>query len=303
MPDIENDNRVQVAEDLELPSIETTGHEPAPAADTPADEPNPSHFHKSVAREYFESIVVTLIMALFGMTFITQAVKVPTGSMLNTILVEDHLLVNKFGLSPHMSFLERVLPYRQIRRGDIIVFKYPKNPEENYVKRVIGLPGDTILVRGTKVFVNGTELPENKVIVNSQEDNKADLEPISSLPPEAGATYTSYYSRSSEYEDNAPPPPVEEKHGISVHYGSRETYAVDAPYTVPADSYFCMGDNRDNSEDSRYWGPVPRANVVGRAMFVYWSIDESAREDNPGSNFFTDLMKYTRWDRTGTLIK
>src|SRR4030095_3619069 len=101
-------------------------------------------------------------MALFGMTFITQAVKVPTGSMLNTILVEDHLMVNKFLLSPHSSALDHVLPYRQIRRGDIIVFKYPLNPEENYVKRVIGLPGDEVLVRGTGGFIHGQELPEHK---------------------------------------------------------------------------------------------------------------------------------------------
>ena len=300
MPEISNEDHVEVSD---APVAIAEGAV-APAAEK-HDKPSYAdrHHHKSVVREYFESIVVTLIMALFGMTFITQAVKVPTGSMLNTILVEDHLLVNKFGLSPHLPLLEYVLPYRSIHRGDIIVFKYPKNPEENYVKRVIGLPGDTVLVRGTKVFVNGKELPENKVIVNSQIDNKADLEPISAMASQDGATYTAYYSRSSEYEDSTPAPPIEERHGMAVQYAGREPYAVDAPYTVPPDSYFCMGDNRDNSEDSRFWGPVPKANVVGRAMFVYWSIDESARENTPGSSFLTDLFRYSRWNRTGTLIK
>src|SRR5438105_2905939 len=128
---------------------------------------------KTVIREYFESAVVTVIMALFGMTFIVQAVKVPTASMENTITVGDHLLVNKFIFAPGPSL--PILPQRDIKRGDIIVFKYPGNPFDperdrqednisfkvNYVKRVIGLPGDTVEVKGVKIFVNGQPLPEH----------------------------------------------------------------------------------------------------------------------------------------------
>src|ERR1051326_1112506 len=141
---------------------------------------------KTVIREYFESAVVTVIMALFGMTFIVQAVKVPTGSMQNTITVGDHLLVNKFIFAPGPRF--PLLPQREIKRGDIIVFKYPGNPFDpdrdrqednipykvNYVKRVIGLPGDAVEVRGIHVFINGQPLPEH-VIVAQNNNDKAPL--------------------------------------------------------------------------------------------------------------------------------
>jgi signal peptidase I len=284
----------------------------------------PRHL-KSVFREYFESIVVTLVMALFGMTFITQAVKVPTGSMLNTILVEDHLMVNKFQLAPHPGWLEGILPYRDIRRGDVIVFKYPKNPEENYVKRVIGLPGDTILVRGTRVFVNGKELPEKKIFVGPQRDNEADLQPISDVETAEGASWTVYYSEATRFEDSLGPDDGEqtetldeldaeepadeideEEPGVgrgSPHFDIAR-FAIGKPFKIPAGQYFCLGDNRDNSQDSRYWGTVPRENVVGRAMFVYWSIDESARSHDPEpGNLLTDILRYSRWGRTFTAIR
>ena len=137
---------------------------------------------KTIIREYFESAVVTVIMALFGMTFIVQAVKVPTASMENTITVGDHLLVNKFIFAPGPRFM--LLPQREIKRSDIIVFKYPGNPFDperdkqednipykvNYVKRVIGLPGDTIEVKGLKVYVNGEPLPEHIIVARNTND-------------------------------------------------------------------------------------------------------------------------------------
>src|SRR2546422_880003 len=149
-------------------------------------EPGPP---KTIIREYFESAVVTVIMALFGMTFIVQAVKVPTASMENTITVGDHLLVNKFVFAPGPTF--PILPQRDIKRGDIIVFKYPgnaNNPERdreednipfkvNYVKRVIGVPGDTVEVKGTKVYVNGQALLEHIIVAQSTSD-KAPLQII-----------------------------------------------------------------------------------------------------------------------------
>src|SRR5258708_2524842 len=148
---------------------------------------------KTVFREYFESAVVTVIMALFGMTFIVQAVKVPTGSMQNTITVGDHLLVNKFIFGPGSRLA--LLPQRDIRRGDIIVFKYPGNPNNqardrdednipfkvNYVKRVIGLPGDVVEVKGLRVFVNGQPLPEH-IIVARNVNEKAPLEIVEDTP-------------------------------------------------------------------------------------------------------------------------
>src|SRR6476660_384975 len=159
---------------------------------------------KSVWREYFESAVVTVIMALFGMTFIVQAVKVPTGSMQNTITVGDHLLVNKFLFAPGPRF--PLLPQREIRRGDISVFKYPGNPfnperdqqednipfKVNYVKRVIGLPGDTVEVKGLQVLVNGQPLPEH-VIVARNVNEKAPLEIIEETPRTGNEKYNVYY--------------------------------------------------------------------------------------------------------------
>ena len=267
------------------------GHEKQPVT-----ESKPKGPPKSVWREYFESAVVTVIMALFGMTFIVQAVKVPTGSMQNTITIGDHLLVNKFIFAPGESL--PFLPQREIRRGDIIVFKYPGNiydPESdferpdnkpivtNYVKRVIGLPGDTIRLEGRNVIVNGQALPEHQI--EAVDHNRKDpLEIKRDSPRQPGQDYDVYYSPERSDDDY----PIFKNEG-----NGREI-------TVPANKYFVMGDNRNNSQDSRYWGFVPREYVIGRAMFVYWSYDESAPQDgNPLMLFF----KNTRWSRTGTMVK
>lgn len=250
---------------------------------------------KSVLREYFESAVVTVIMALFGMTFIVQAVKVPTGSMQNTITIGDHLLVNKFIFAPGQSL--PFLPQREIRRGDIIVFKYPGNkydPERddrpdnkpittNYVKRVIGLPNDHIRIEGRNVIVNGQVLPEHRIEATDHND-KAPLDIEKNPPRAAGETYDVYWRGDSG----------DEKYPIFKYEGK------DGEIVIPEGRYFVMGDNRNNSEDSRWWGFVPRDLVIGRAMFVYWSYDESA----PSNGFFLiDFIKNTRWTRTGTMVK
>ena len=256
---------------------------------------------KTVIREYFESAVVTVIMALFGMTFIVQAVKVPTGSMQNTITIGDHLLVNKFIFAPgpRLPFL----PQREIRRGDIIVFKYPGNPfntkrdqdednipyKVNYVKRVIGLPGDLVEVKGLHVLINGQELPEHLIIAQNVND-KAPLEIKEVTPRKGNEPYDVYY-----FSDSV----AAAREGGDLRAGPDFHFAVNGkPAKVPDDSYFVMGDDRDNSLDSRAWGFVPRDLIIGRAMFVYWSYDETQPFTNP-----IDFFANTRWRRTGTMVR
>ncbi len=261
------------------------------AADKHEETPHPGP-PRSVWREYFESAAVTIIMALFGMTFVVQAVKVPTGSMQNTILIGDHLLVNKFIFAPGTPAF--FLPQREIRRGDIVVFKYPGNQNDpradegrpdsvpyrtNFVKRVVGLPGDRIEIRGDRfILINGEPLPERHIVALDRHQD-APLEPLGSPVPTGEGSYTAFYSP-ERIQD-----PTDEI----------ETY------TVPPGQYFVMGDNRDNSADSRTWGFVPRELVIGRAMFVYWSYDNSAPPS--GYGFLGDFIQNTRWSRTGTLVR
>jgi signal peptidase I len=224
-----------------------------------------SEFRKSTIREYFESIVIAVILALFIRTFVVQAFKIPTGSMENNLLIGDHLLVNKFVFAPTASAVERaVLPVAPIRRGEVVVFKYPEEPERDFIKRVIGLPGETLEVREKKVYINGSPLDEPYVHF---------LQPPSTA-----------HGESSMHEVTS--------------YDVRERYG---PVTVPGDQYFVMGDNRDNSQDSRYWGFMPRDYVKGRALVIYLSLDNSSGDSLPSMfvNFFTN----TRWHRMFRQIK
>lgn len=256
---------------------------------------------KSVFREYFESFAVTLVMAIFGMTFILQAVTVPTGSMQNTILVGDYLLVNKFIFSPGGQSLP-FLPQREIQRGDIIVFKYPGdavNPASdrerglvryqiNYVKRVIGLPGETVQFKNNQVFVNGQLLPEHRVVGDANDE-------ISAL-------------KTKEIEERKPDEKwdvyyAEKKMNHIRGGGSASTadwdFGVEGkPMIVPENSFFVMGDSRDRSDDSRGWGFVPRELVVGRAMFVYWSCDRGASNGD-----FFGCLTHPRLSRIFKFVK
>jgi signal peptidase I len=187
---------------------------------------------KSVAREYFESLVIAVALALFARTFVFQAFKIPTGSMEKNLLIGDHLIVNKMVFSPASTGLERaLLPSRPISRGDIIVFKYPKDPARDFIKRVIGLPGDRLELKKKKIYINDKLIDEPYVQF------------LMPLTPDT--------ARSDD---------------VRVDYG---------PVTVPAEQYFMMGDNRDNSEDSRYWGFLPASYVKGQALFIYLSVGES----------------------------
>ena len=225
----------------------------------------PQPFRKSTAREYFESIVIAVVLALFVRTYVVQAFKIPTGSMENNLLIGDHLLVNKFVLGPSSSGLERtVLPLGAVKRGDIIVFKYPEEPERDYVKRVIGLPGETLELRDKRVYINGTALDEPYVHFL--------------LPPRATT------------------PEMQE----TTSYDVRERYG---PVTVPEGKYFMMGDNRDNSQDSRYWGFLPREYMKGRALVIYWSFDTDGEEDTSFASVFAHFFTRTRWDRMLHVIR
>ena len=220
---------------------------------------------KSTAREYFESIVIAVILALFIRTFVVQAFKIPTGSMENNLLVGDHLLVNKFVFGPASTGLEHaLLPVDAIARGDVVVFKYPEEPERDFIKRVIGLPGETVELRRKRVYIDGSPIDEPYVHFL--------------VPPDPHA------------REVAP-------------YDVRENYG---PVTVPADHYFVMGDNRDNSQDSRWWGFLPRDYVKGKALMVYWSF-EADRDDYADQGLggavsgvfdvVTHFFTRTRWER------
>lgn len=271
---------------------------------TSSEENRPMGPPKSTIRDYFESFVVTLIMALFGMTFILQAVTVPTGSMQNTILVGDYLLVNKFIFTPgghELSFL----PQREIRRGDIIVFKYPGNkvrPQNdrargiipyqiNYVKRVIGLPGETVEFRDNQVFINGELLAEHRMVADppTPGDNQSALIPKEFEETPKDANYTVYYSEDEMMQVTA---------GVHLPVRQYEFGVKGKPMEVPPNSFFVMGDSRDNSEDSRFWGFVPRDLIVGRAMFVYWSCDRGASN---GGGF--GCITSPRLSRIGHFVK
>jgi signal peptidase I len=266
-------------------------------------EPKPIGPPKTVFREYFESFTVTLVMAIFGMTFILQAVTVPTGSMQNTILVGDYLLVNKFIFSPGGQSLP-FLPQREIERGDIIVFKYPGNKvrpdidasrrppikpyQLNYVKRVIGLPGETVEFRNNQVFINGNLLAEHRVI-GKADDDQAALEIREFEERKPGEKWDVYYSEDGmEWV----------RSGRDLPRKEYEFAVPGKPMQVPDNHFFVMGDSRNNSEDSRYWGFVPRELVIGRAMFVYWSCDRAASNGS-----FFGCLSHPRLNRIGKFVE
>ena len=226
---------------------------------------------KSTIREYYEALLIAVIFVNFARIFVFQAFKIPTGSMEDNLKVGDHIIVNKFIYGPEgQNPLSRFFPIRDVKRGDIIVFRYPLQPDTDFVKRVIGMPGDVIEVRNKKVAVNGKQLDEPYVIhVDPQ------TYPLQPALPEP--------------------------------YRSRDQFG---PYTVASDSYFAMGDNRDRSSDSRYWGTVPRSMIKGRAFIVYWSFKgEPPPPNSPSTERVKELLNVvvhffsnTRWQRTFFIV-
>jgi len=248
-------------------------------------------FKKSTAREYFESLVITVILALFGTTFIVQAFKIPTPSMEDNLLVGDHLLVNKFVFGARGSIIDKILPLKDIKRGNVIVFKYPKDLTKHYVKRAIGLPGDRLKIVDKQLFVNDVPLSEPYKIHKSPPGSYADA-----------------------FRDFFPPKP----HPGRVFRGGDEDpywyedYTKNGEIVVPPNHYFAMGDNRDNSADSRYWGFVPRELIVGKGLIIYWSYetdsDEYRRTDvvdrfQQITDLVTNFFAKTRWSRSFKIIR
>jgi signal peptidase I len=235
----------------------------------------------ATVREYIESLIVTVILALFGTTYIVQAFKIPSQSMEPTLLVGDHLLVNKFVVGGRGNWYDRLLPYREIARGNIIIFKYPYGDHPYYVKRVIGVPGDRVKIVDQEVYVNGRRLNEPYAVHN----------PAASYDP---------------FRDNFPPrSPADLEPGVQSEWADQIfNYVQNGEIVVPPGKYFAMGDNRENSADSRYWGFVDRDAILGRPLVIYWSIaGEEAPERNLNSWFYNlldtvlHLPSRTRWSR------
>jgi signal peptidase I len=251
---------------------------------SPPITPHEHHDDQTTISEYLESLLVTVILALFGTSFIVQAFKIPSPSMEHTLMVGDHLLVNKFIFGGTGAWYEKLLPYRPIERGDIIVFKYPYSDHQHFVKRVIGLPGDHLKLVDQEMFINGKLLNEPYV----QHDPSALGDPLNSyFPPPAKLMISSQMLQ--EWVDELP------KHGVGDEL------------VVPPGKYFAMGDNRDRSSDSRYWGFVDREAIMGRPFLIYWSVDATTSDYAQESTFLARLASVfqsirnlparTRWHR------
>ena len=260
----------------------------APEATTPpataeAEEEPHAYTNQTTLSEYLESLLVTVILALFGTSFVVQAFKIPSQSMERTLLVGDHLLVNKFIFGGRGAWYDKFLPYRTLQRGDIIVFKYPFQDHPHFVKRVIGLPGDRVKIVDQQVYVDGDMLNEPYVV----HDATSPYDPLNyTFPPVGNQMYLAQVQPEWAREIRK--------------------YIQGDELVVPPGKYFAMGDNRDHSLDSRYWGFVDRDAIMGRPFLIYWSIDANSADYGDSSfaqrivGIFDTLMHLparTRWSR------
>lgn len=237
----------------------------------------------SKTRHWLAEWALTMLLLLSGTTTIAQAFVIPTGSMEDTLLVGDHLLVDKLTYAPAGSLGKYLLPYQEPQHGDIIVFRYPPNISQTLVKRLIGMPGDRLKIVNGVVYRNGVQLAE----------------------PYAFHKYGRAASQDSF--PNLCCRPVKEETGYLLQRDMLESNIVNGELVVPPGCYFGMGDNRDNSSDSRYWGFIPRENIIGKPFLIFWSYRASTEEllgQTPASlvSHYTDLAQHfftrTRWDRT-----
>ena len=219
---------------------------------------------------------VTIILLLFGTTTLVQAFVIPTGSMKNSLLIGDHLLVDKLAYAPAGSVGRSILPYQEVQRGDIIVFRYPVDLSQTYVKRAVGIPGDRVRMVDKQLFINGEPVEEPYVIHDK-----------------------SYLA----FRDNFPAAadvPVYQRGRMML-----ENHVVGGEVVVPPGHYFAMGDNRDSSDDSRFWGFVPRENIIGKPLIIYWSYDAPTHRLQDSSislahikDLVLNFFSKTRWKRT-----
>jgi len=233
-------------------------------------------------RGFIAEWTVTIILLLFGTTTLVQAFVIPTGSMEDTLLIGDHLLVDKLAYSPGGPFSSHLLPYCDVRRGDIIVFRYPVDIRQTFVKRAIGIPGDRIRLVNKTLYLNGHRVDEPYVY------HKTDY--------------------IDSYRDNFPSEP-----NVRVSEGAIDmltNHVQNGEVVVPPGFVFAMGDNRDPSLDSRYWGFVPRENIIGKPLLIYWSYDAPTEQlANPSISIdhLFDLLTHfatkTRWKRTLNLVR
>ena len=233
-----------------------------------------------------QSLLGTVVIAVFVITFVVQAFQIPSESMENTLLIGDYLLVNKLRYGGTGGIWDHVMPYRQIKRGDIIVFLYPVNPTQHFVKRVVAVPGDRLRLVNRVVYVNGTPLKEPYVRHNLPQHD----------------TFRDEFPRLFQAPD------VTSKWSLQMH-----KFVEDGQLIIPEGCYFALGDNRDERLDSRYWGFVPRENIIGTPWLIYWSVrdtqDEMPVAAAPGDKLYhfayaiTHLFQITRWDRTFHLVK
>jgi signal peptidase I len=234
--------------------------------------------------EFLESLLAAILMALFLIIFVVQSFEIPSESMAPTLLTGDYLLVNKFIFGGHGAWYERALPYRDVRRGEVIVFKYPYDDHPYYVKRVIGLPGDHIRIANQAIYVNGFTAPEPHVVHD--------------------AAYR------DPFGDNFPPAfKFVSQRGLRPEWAAvLMEHVVNGELVVPQGNYFVMGDNRDHSWDSRYWGFVDRGAIIGRPVGIYWSHDSASDGcavsggRRGATEFFRAVLhvpRCTRWPRLG----
>jgi signal peptidase I len=245
--------------------------------------------HRETTVEFLASLASVLVTGLFIITFIVQAFEIPSSSMENTLLIGDHVFVNRVQFSPPTPLVRAILPYRHIRHGDIVVFLSPETPGLYVVKRIIGIPGDRIHLRNGVVFRNGQKLDEPYVI-----HQRGDVDAYRDNFPAVTPDFSSSAAPNPEWQ-------------VAVRQ-----YIQGEDLVVPPDNYFGMGDNRDVSYDSRYWGFIPGENVIGRPMFIYWSFETPPDQYRHTAiserlKFFGKVVLHffdeTRWRRTLKVVR
>jgi len=265
-------------------TIENTG--PAATADADAQPRGLWEQYRALTHDVHRGFIaewtVTIVLLLFATTSLVQAFVIPSASMEGSLLIGDHVLVDKLTFAPAGAISKHLLPYRDVSRGDIIVFRYPMDIKEDYVKRAVGIPGDHIRLVNKQLILNGHAVNEPYV--------------------------QHIYPYIDEYRDNfpaAPPEPGVMQPAMAMLADN----VVNGELVVPPGCVFAMGDNRDDSLDSRYWGFVPRQNIEGTPMVIYWSFEAPTADltnGNIGVDHVMDILTHfftkTRWSRTFKLV-